>query len=85
LVDSVINKVVTADYLGRSSFQFSYTVIPLTDGKVFAEKGTGNTVLPDGTYKLKLRGLKALGDENNPAHWEVFTSPAFVIARPVVQ
>jgi minor extracellular serine protease Vpr len=83
LVDTVINKVATADYLGRSAFQFSYTVIPLTDGKVFAEKGTGNTVLPNGVYRFKVRGLKALGDENNPAHWEVFTSASFEIARPI--
>jgi minor extracellular serine protease Vpr len=83
LVDPVINKVATSDYLGRSSFQFSYTVISLTDGKVFAEKGTGNTVLPNGMYRFKLRGLKALGDENNPAHWETFTSPIFEIARPI--
>ncbi len=82
-VDPVINKVASADYLGRSSHQFSYTVIPLTDGKVFAGKGTGNTTLPNGTYRFKLRGLKALGDENNPAHWEVFTSPTFEIARPI--
>ena len=83
LVDPAINKVATADYLGRASHQFSFTVIPLTDGKVFTEKGTGNTVLPNGIYRLKLRGLKALGDENNPAHWEVFTSPTFEIARPI--
>ena len=26
--------------------------------------------------------LKALGDENNPAHWETWTSPEITIARP---
>lgn len=37
---------------------------------------------PDGSYKLKVSVLKALGDENNPAHWETWTSPAFTIDRP---
>jgi len=26
--------------------------------------------------------LKALGDENDPAHWEAWTSPVITIARP---
>jgi minor extracellular serine protease Vpr len=31
---------------------------------------------------VKVSVLKALGDESNPAHWETWTSPSFVIARP---
>lgn len=38
--------------------------------------------LPNGTYKLKLSVLKALGNENNRADWESWTSPSFTIARP---
>ena len=38
--------------------------------------------LPNGTYELKLSVLKALGNENNAADWETWTSPAFTIARP---
>jgi len=26
--------------------------------------------------------LKALGDDDNPAHWETVNSPMFVIDRP---
>jgi minor extracellular serine protease Vpr len=39
-------------------------------------------VVPDGRYILTLSVLKALGDPDNPAHWETWTSPAFAIDRP---
>ena len=39
-------------------------------------------VLPNGTYKLVLSVLKPLGDENNSADWETFTTPSFNVARP---
>jgi hypothetical protein len=38
-------------------------------------------VVPDGTYLIKVSVLKALGDPNNPAHIESWTSPSFTIAR----
>ncbi|ADV68820.1 S8 family serine peptidase [Deinococcus maricopensis] len=36
---------------------------------------------PDGTYRVKVRVLKALGDAENPAHYEEDFSPAFNIKR----
>jgi minor extracellular serine protease Vpr len=45
----------------------------------------GNTkrkVVPNGTYQLQVRVLKPLGDPNNSADWETFTTPKFTIARP---
>jgi subtilisin family serine protease len=39
-------------------------------------------VVPNGTYKLKLSVLKPLGDANNPADWETFTTPPITLARP---
>jgi minor extracellular serine protease Vpr len=38
--------------------------------------------VPDGQYVMKLSMLKALGDDKNPADWEAWTSPVFVIKRP---
>jgi uncharacterized membrane protein len=38
--------------------------------------------LPNGDYQLQLSVLKALGDPENPAHWETWTSPTFTIDRP---
>ncbi len=33
-------------------------------------------------YIVQLRVLKALGDANNPAHWETWDSPVVTIDRP---
>jgi subtilisin family serine protease len=39
------------------------------------------TKLPNGDYRLRLRVLKALGEEENPDHWETWTSPIITINR----
>ncbi|MFO0756191.1 MAG: S8 family serine peptidase [Byssovorax sp.] len=39
-------------------------------------------LVPNGAYRIKLRVLKALGDENNPAHWETWLSPVVTINHP---
>lgn len=67
------------DYLPRNSsstgfFAFSW------DGVTMA--GNVPTVVPNGTYTIKLSALKALGDPMNAAHWETWTSPVVTIARP---
>jgi len=38
--------------------------------------------MPNGNYKLRVEALKPLGDANNPADIETYTSPTFTIARP---
>jgi hypothetical protein len=38
--------------------------------------------VPEGDYQLKFSVLKALGDANNPAHWETWTSPVITVERP---
>ena len=47
-------------------------------------KGTPDhrKVVPNGSYKVNVRALKALGNPANPAHWQVWTSPVVTIARP---
>ncbi len=67
------------EYMPRNStttgfFAFSF------DGTTTAGKRV--YTLPDGQYVIKLSILKALGDPANPAHWETWTSPMFVIDRP---
>jgi minor extracellular serine protease Vpr len=37
---------------------------------------------PNGKYQLRYRVLKALGDENNAADTETYTTPVFAVARP---
>jgi subtilisin family serine protease len=38
--------------------------------------------VPNGQYVVKVSVLKALGDPDNPAHWETWTSPVVTISRP---
>ena len=47
------------------------------DGTRAHSNGNNNLrkVVPDGQYIIQLRVLKALGDENNPAHWETWLLP----------
>ncbi|WP_034387972.1 S8 family serine peptidase [Deinococcus sp. YIM 77859] len=40
------------------------------------------SVVANGDYRLRLRVLKALGDESNPNHIETYTSPVFGLQRP---
>ncbi|MFZ5825663.1 MAG: S8 family serine peptidase [Bacillota bacterium] len=66
-------------YLPRNStaagfFSFAW------DG--WTTQGKKVQLVPDGEYVMVLKVLKALGDENDPAHWETWTSPAFTIQRP---
>ena len=46
----------------------------------------GNTVeiVPNGQYRVTISVLKALGDPNNPAHNESWTSPVVTVARPAL-
>lgn len=41
--------------------------------------------VPDGQYVVTIEVLKALGDKNNPAHWETFTTNTVTIARAAVK
>ena len=41
--------------------------------------------VPDGDYYITVRILKALGDADNPDHWETWTTPVFEIDRPNVR
>ena len=67
------------NYLPRNSTSTGFFAFPIT-GTTFS--GGKSYTLPDGTYVAKVSALKALGDASNPAHWDTWTSPAFVIDRP---
>jgi hypothetical protein len=67
------------DYVGRNS-NYNFINSYVWDGTTFAGKKT--YTVPDGEYVVKLSVLKALGDDNNPAHWETWTSPVITIDRP---
>jgi len=69
------------DYLPRNSSATGFFAFTW-DGTVFAKAGLVPKPLPNGTYQIDLSTLKALGDKDNPAHFERWLSPTIVIARP---
>jgi minor extracellular serine protease Vpr len=84
-VHPVFNYATQLEYLPRNStattfFEFDW------DGTRSQDNGGGNgdhrKVVPNGTYILKLSVLKALGDANNSADWETYSSPPITLARP---
>jgi subtilisin family serine protease len=82
-VHPVFNYAGQFAYLPRNStatafFEFDW------DGTRGQDNGSNGKrkVVPNGTYKLKLSVLKPLGNENNSADWETFTTPPITLARP---
>jgi subtilisin family serine protease len=72
------HRVFDATYFGRNSASTGFFALDW-DGTTVA--GRKQFVVPDGQYVAIISVLKALGDDDNPAHWESFTSPAFNITR----
>jgi hypothetical protein len=69
------------EYLPRNStatgaFLFAW------DGTTVKRSGAKAKPVPNGTYRIELSALKALGNPKNPAHVERWTSPNITIARP---
>jgi minor extracellular serine protease Vpr len=83
-VHPVFNYATQLSYLPRNSTATSFFEFDW-DGTRSQDNGGGNgdhrKLVPNGTYLLKLRVLKALGNENNPADWETYTSPPITLAR----
>ena len=52
------------------------------DGTTMRRPGGKVRTVPNGTYRLELSVLKALGDPRNPDHYERWSSPNVTIARP---
>lgn len=77
--DANWGKFVKELYLPRNSSTSGFFEFPF-DGYT-VKKGVTYKV-PDGTYYAKIKLLKANGNPLNPAHWEWWTSPEFVIDRP---
>lgn len=67
-------------YVGRNSAATSFFAISWDGLTTF---GRRTMAVPDGEYIIRLSVQKALGDDDNPAHWETWDSPSFIIARPM--
>lgn len=84
-VHPVFSNVLELDYHARSSGPNVVFLYPWDGTRIHANPGNApgiKKVVPNGTYKLHLKVLKALGDAKNPAHWETWTSEPFNVARP---
>jgi subtilisin family serine protease len=68
-------------FVGRNSTATEAFVITW-DGTTFKHRSGTATAVPNGTYRIDLSILKALGDPRNPAHFEHWLSPNITIARP---
>jgi minor extracellular serine protease Vpr len=66
-------------FLGRNSTPDGFWVYAW-DGNLVRNKQTRPA--PDGIYVIEVKVLKAGGEMGNPAHWETWTSPRFIIDRP---
>lgn len=69
------------EYLPRNSTTGGFFAFGF-DGETFRGQSPRTWTVPDGTYYAVISVLKAGGDANDPDHWETWTSPHFVIARP---
>jgi minor extracellular serine protease Vpr len=83
-VHPVFDKFVDEEYLPRNSTSTGFFAFAW-DGTRIHNSSTSKDlfkIVPDGDYVAELLVLKALGDPNNPAHWESWTSPVITIDRP---
>jgi subtilisin family serine protease len=67
------------DYFGRNANFNNIHSFPF-DG--YTVNGKKVNEVPDGDYYVVIEVQKPLGEDNNPDHWESWTSPVFTIARP---
>jgi minor extracellular serine protease Vpr len=70
------------EYLPRNSTTTGFFAFPWDGTTTSGKEGKAVFVMPDGDYVVELSVLKALGNKNNPDHWEKWTSPVIRIERP---
>ncbi len=75
------HKILDERFFGRNSTSSSFFAF-VWDGTTFSGSGKKTFTVPDGQYIVTLSVLKALGEEHNPAHTEVWESPLVTIDRP---
>lgn len=71
--------VVDVEHVAQGSTQNDTTWFGW-DGRTLFNKQVH--AVPNGDYVLHLSALKALGDADNPADWETWTSPVVTINHP---
>jgi hypothetical protein len=74
----VFYKIFDWDWHGRSRGVGWYWADPWDGTRILWNR---NVEVPDGSYQMRMRVLKANGNPLNPADWESWTSPMFYIER----
>lgn len=74
-----VGRALRADYLARSATADGFAAFAW-DGTI--QSGQGTAAVPDGQYVIRISVLKALGDDEDPAHTETWTSPVITVDRP---
>ncbi len=75
------HRALTEEYMGRNSTPTGFFALSW-DGLTTSPGGGKTWTVPNGQYVVTMSVLKALGDEDNPAHWETWASPVITVARP---
>ncbi|MGZ6141688.1 MAG: S8 family serine peptidase [Myxococcales bacterium] len=69
------------DYDPRNSTATGFYAWTFDGTTTTGAKGQKAFAVPAGTYTAQIQVLKALGNPDNPADWETWTSPSFSIVR----
>jgi minor extracellular serine protease Vpr len=67
--------------VGKGEYEADGAVLVSFDGTTRNAGDNRLYQVPDGQYVMRFAALKALGDAENPAHWEEWVSPPFEIRR----
>nr|WP_184028712.1 S8 family serine peptidase [Deinococcus budaensis] len=79
---AVRDTIAVYNYWGRNATNvYADATSDAFDTFAWDGKLSGGSEAPAGQYQLRLRVLKALGDESNPAHTETYTSQKFNVVR----
>ncbi len=82
-VHPVFSNMHEEEFLPRNLTPTGFFAFPWNGTRLHSNGNKLKTkVVEDGQYKLVAKVLKPLGDANNPAHWETWTSPTITINRP---
>ncbi|HYY59465.1 MAG TPA: S8 family serine peptidase [Pyrinomonadaceae bacterium] len=82
-IHDVFHNAMEFEYFSRNASSGGFFSFAWDGTRLHSNGNQGKTkFVPNGQYKIVLKVLKALGDPNDPAHTETWTSPVVTIARP---
>lgn len=70
--------LLSSQWVGRSATPEDQLQFPIAE---LIETAPDDIELTEGEWEIHLRALKALGDDDNPDHWEERVSPSFTVTE----